>query len=293
MHKEHLRSLTRMNTRLNDLPNFEAPPLDEVALSVQFQPIPGLQTPQIGLLWENYKDRFPRTEQHPPLDPVEERFGPPVSPSVKFELSTSPPLPRCWFLNEESTELIQIQQDRFVHNWRKANEKEEYPRYEHVRKQFEQELGMFCEFVGTEKLGEFLPNQCEVTYTNAISTEENISHGLVGHVLTPISLNYSDNYLGEPENVRFAAQYIFSDDAGDPMGRLHISIKPAFKVSDGRPIFILNMTARGAPQGKEIKDILNFIDIGREWIVRGFASITTSDMHKHWRRKDGVKPGNS
>ncbi len=282
-----------MDTRPDDLPDFEAPPLDEVALSVQFQPIQDLQTPQIGLLWDKYRDRFPITEQHQPLDPVEERFGPPVSPSVKFELSKSPPSPRCWFLDKESTELIQVQQDRFVHNWRKANENAEYPRYEHVREQFEQELDTFRDFLRTENLGDLFPNQCEVTYTNAISTERNISHGLAGYVLAPVSLDYSDDFLGEPENIRYATQYVFSDENGEPIGRLHVSFKPAFKVSDGSPIFVLNLAARGAPRGNETKDILDFFDIGREWIVRGFASITTPDMHEYWRRKDAKQPGNN
>lgn len=277
-----------MNTRPDDLPDFEAPPLDEVALSVQFQPIQGLLTPHIGLLWEKYRSQFPITEQHQPLDPVIERFGHPGSPSLKFELSKSPPSPRCWFLNKDSTELIQVQQDRFVHNWRKINESEEYPRYEHVREQFAEEMKTFCEFVRTESLGEVLPNQCEVTYINAISTEGNIHHGLAGTILAPISLNYSDGFLGEPENIRFSTQYVFNDEAGEPMGRLHVSLKPAFKVSDKSPIFILNMAARGTPRGNETKDILDFFDIGREWIVRGFASITTPDMHKYWRRKDAT-----
>jgi uncharacterized protein (TIGR04255 family) len=282
-----------MNTSTNDLPEFDAPPLDEVALSVQFQTIPGLQVPQIGLLWARYRDKFPTTEQHPPLDPVLEQYGPPVNPSVRLEISATPPIPRCWFLNGDSTELIQVQQDRFIHNWRKANTSEQYPRYEHVRREFEKELETFCDFIRSENLGEFLPNQCEVTYTNVVSTEQNVRHGNAGFVITPFSLNYSDNFLGEPENLRFATQYIFKDDAGDPMGRLHISLKPAFRVSDGAPIFILNMTARGAPKGKAASDILNFFDIGRQWIVRGFASITTPDMHTYWRRKDATKSGNN
>ena len=278
--------LNRMNTKQNDLPDFDEPPLDEVALSVQFNPLPRLQAPHIGLLWSNYKDQFPIIEQHPSIDPVFERFGPPEGPSVKFEISATPPIPRSWFLKKDGTELIQVQQDRFIHNWRKVNTSDLYPRYEHVRGEFEKELEIFCSFVNTENLGEFSPNQCEVTYTNVITTENDIRHGLAGDVFTPISLNYSDNCLGEPENIRFATQYIFNDSSGDPIGRLHISIKPAFKVSDNRPMFILNMTARGEPKGKEAKDILSFFDLGREWIVRGFTSITSPEMHKFWRRKD-------
>jgi uncharacterized protein (TIGR04255 family) len=276
-----------MSNRPSDLPDFHNPPLDEVALSVQFDPIQGLQTPQIGLFWSKLRSEFPKTEQHPPLDPVIERFGPPPRPSGRFEISNAPPAPRCWFLKEDSTELIQVQQDRFIHNWRSLGTGDSYPRYEHVRSQFKSELETFCDFLRDEKTGEFSPNQCEMTYTNAIVSGKGWNHhGQIERILAPISLTYSNGFLGEPDSVRFTAQYVFSDDKGKPLGRLHISAQPAFKAADNAPIYLLNMVARGAPTGKEIVDILNFMDMGREWIVRGFASITTPEMHNIWERKD-------
>ena len=51
------------------LPDFENPPLVEVALSVQFEPIEQMRTPQIGLLWTEFRHRFPVTQEHPPVDP--------------------------------------------------------------------------------------------------------------------------------------------------------------------------------------------------------------------------------
>ncbi|HED19571.1 MAG TPA: TIGR04255 family protein [Gammaproteobacteria bacterium] len=276
-----------MSNRPSNLPDFDRPPLDEVALSVQFDPIQRLQTPQIGLFWSELRSAFPKTEQHPPLDPVTERFGPSPRPSVRFEISNAPPAPRCWFLKEDSTELIQVQQDRLIHNWRSLDTGDSYPRYEHVRRQFESELEAFCNFLRSEKIGEFSPNQCEVTYTNAIVSGKGWDrHGQIGRLLAPISMAYSDDFLAEPESTRFQTQYVFNDDAGKPLGRLHISCQPAFKASDTSPIYLLNMIARGAPNGMEVSDILNFIDMGREWIVRGFASITTPEMHKIWERKD-------
>ena len=41
----------------------------------------------------------------------------------------------------------------------------------------------------------------------------------------------------------------------------------------------------GSP-GEDIEGAFLFLDIGREWIVRGFTSLTTKDMHKVWRRKN-------
>lgn len=91
-------------------PSYENPPVVEVALSVQFEPIKALRTPQLGLLWQEFRDRFPVIEEHPPLEPVIERFGglPRASRgTVQFQMLDTPPVPRCWFLNNEGTELIQ------------------------------------------------------------------------------------------------------------------------------------------------------------------------------------------
>ncbi len=79
--------------RPSDLPDFKKPPLTEVALSVQFERLPNLNSLQIGLLWHEFMERFPSTEQHPLLDPVFERFGTPTGPKgakVRIEMTRVP-----------------------------------------------------------------------------------------------------------------------------------------------------------------------------------------------------------
>jgi hypothetical protein len=53
---------------------------------------------------------------------------------------------------------------------------------------------------------------------------------------------------------------------------------------DNRPILVMNLTARGEPAEPTNEGVLSFVDRGREMIVRGFASITSPEMHKVWRR---------
>src|SRR5688500_8008989 len=120
------------------LPEFDNPPVVEVALSVQFEKLEGLRVPQLGRIWHAFRNRFPRTEEQMPLEPAFEQFGVPTTgkPEVRVELSSVPTTPRVWFLNEQGTELVQIQQDRFVRNWRKQTDDEAYPRYEYLRRSF-------------------------------------------------------------------------------------------------------------------------------------------------------------
>jgi uncharacterized protein (TIGR04255 family) len=270
-----------------NLPDFATPPIIEVVLSVQFDRLARLGVPQIGQLWaERFKDRFPKTEEHAPLPSVLELFGLQAAPRVDVRLETAQ-IPRCWFLNQSGTELMQIQPDRFIHNWRKVGKGDEYPRFEHVRDEFHREVSAFRDYLAQEDLGALTPNQCEVTYINHIeSGAEWDQPGQLEKVLTVWASRYSDDYLSEPENVRFVARYVIRDSTGDPMGRLHVSAEPAYRAIDGRPVLVLELTARGRPDGEGINGVLAFMNTGREVVVRAFASITTPEMHEIWGRRD-------
>lgn len=270
-------------------PDFSDPPVVEVALSVQFESLNKLRTPQLGVLWQKFRNHFPITEEHAPLDAVVEQFGARRvrKGAAQIKILGSPPTPRCWFLNEAGTELIQVQHDRFIHNWRKAGTEAEYPRYEHIRATFTGELRRFAEFAACEQIGEFAPNQCEVTYVNHIAGGKGWqAHGDLGNVITVFQRSFSDEFLEVPEDAGLGLRFLIPDETGQPIGRLHAVLSSGYGDSDDQPLFVLNLTARGAPLGDGIDGVLGFLDLGREWVVRGFASLTTPTMHKKWGRRD-------
>ncbi len=273
-----------------DLPNYKKPPVVEVALSVQFEQLTEMRTHHVGLLWAEYRKRFPNIEEHPLLEPVFETFLNTSSPRPRLtvRITESPEFPRCWFLNPEKTRLIQVQNDRFIYNWRKVEGDEEYPRYEDVRDNFLKELHIFTNFIGREKLGEVKPNHCDVTYVNSIPTEEGIfDHARIGKVIKTIAFNYGSEaniFNLNHEDARFYVRYLIPDSEGEPCGRLHISFEPLYRSKDGQPIFLLKLTARGTPDPDDINGVVNFLDSGREHIVNGFTAWTTKFMHEKWER---------
>jgi len=269
-----------------DLPEFENPPVTEVVLAVQFEPLRAFEPVHFGLLWARFRNRYPKTEQHPPLDPVLEHFQRSTRYQPRIELLTAPPIPRCWFLNDGGTELIQIQNDRFIHNWRKVGDRDTYPRYEHIRDQFQQELGEFQNFIKAENLGQIKANQCEVTYLNRIGTDSIWSTHTDAHqIVTVLANEYSDDFLDHPENTRFSTQYVLKNNDGSPVGRLHVSMTPTYMPDTEEPSFSLSLTARRFPIDGSIDGIIRTLDFGRNHIVRGFTSITTPQMHAVWRRQ--------
>lgn len=90
------------------LPDFDAPPVVETVLSVQFEPLPLVQTAHLGLLWNEYRSSLPKTEERPSLDPVVEQFPerPSVRVGLKFQAFENPPVPRLWFANPQGNETI-------------------------------------------------------------------------------------------------------------------------------------------------------------------------------------------
>jgi uncharacterized protein (TIGR04255 family) len=270
-------------------PEFDHPPVIEVALSVQFRRLERLRSAHLGSLWAKFRHRLPRTEDYAPLEPAFERFDQNrAQPKLGVEVRAYdvPPLPRAWFLNEGGTELIQVQPDRFVRNWRKVDEEDRYVRYTHIRERFMEDLADFEQFIRAEQLGELIPNQCEVTYVNHIAPGDGWEeHGELEKVLSVWSGRHSDDFLPMPEGVGISVHYVIPYE-GQPIGRLHVDLQPAYRVADGKPIYILNLTPRGSPIKGNMDGAFRFLDIGHEWIVRGFASMTTKQMQKIWRRTD-------
>ncbi len=274
--------------RLKDLPDFRNPPLAETVLSLQFEPIAGLTSAHLGLLWQRFRERLPLIEEQPPLPPMLETFGPPSPARVEVTVEEKPPVPRLWFLNQDKTELIQVQADRFIHNWRKMEGMAPYPRFEAIRDKFRGEVATLGKFLEDEEMRSPIVNQCEVTYVNHIEPSGVWErHGQIDKVLAGWAATPERRFLPEAEDGGVRLRFVMRDDGGKPMGRLHVMSQAAWKKADNAPILILNLTARGEPAGEGIEGAFRFFEIGRRWIVKGFAELTTTQMHKAWERIDG------
>lgn len=279
-----------MTTRLfrpKDLPDFRDPPLVETVLSLQFQALQEFNLAHVGLLWHKFRHTFPLVEEHTPLNAVRETFEVPSPRHEEVTIEGKPPLQRVCFLNESKTELIQIQADRLMHNWRKTGKiSTPYPRYERIRTNFRHEVWEFQEFLTDEKLGKVAINQCEITYVNHIEPcEAWHDHGQIEGVLRTWTAQRR-SFLPASEDGSIQQRFVIRNDSSRPLGRLHVSLTPAWKEEDQSPILVLTLTARGSPFDEGINGAFDFFDLGREWIVKGFLDLTTKDMHRAWGSTD-------
>jgi len=265
------------------LPDFEAPPVVETVLAVRFRDVPGLDAPRLVKFWDDcLSTDLPVIEERPPYDAPVEQFGQDSGTSaVALRIGASVASPRLFC--SSGSDLVQLQQDWFAYNWRKTPEKPDYTRYEKGRAKFERWLTEFGFYV-RESLGGagLVPTQCEVTYINHIPlTVEDLDGGPFGAVLRDVQPRYGA-FLPSPETSRHASAYVIPGTEGSPVGRRHVAVDRAGAGEERQPIVLLSLTARGAPRGSEVSAVLEFLDLGRRWIVKGFLDMTTAEFHRRW-----------
>lgn len=264
------------------LPEFERPPVDEMVIGVQFDPLPNFHAAHFGLFWTRIRAEYPHTEDQAPLAPaVEPPEIQPSSPNVSIAFA-APLLSRCWFLNEDKTELIQIQRDRFLRNWRQVNGNEPYPRFSRLARDFQRAWNEFLAFAGDQGLGSVKVSQCELAYINYIEKEAGWSElGELHGVFPCLRPREQRGFLPPAETLSWQARYRLPEGRG----RLRVEMSPAFRGRDMKLVLSFTLTARGTPAGDSPEQIAAWFELSHEWIVRAFAELTSSTAHELWRER--------
>jgi uncharacterized protein (TIGR04255 family) len=263
----------------------------EVVLSIQFAALPGLRAAHFGLYWNEIRGRYPKTSEQAPLAPVFETFGatPMLTPQFQIHTMAVPPFPRHWFETEDGEHLVQVQQQRILHNWRKRSPQMEYPRYEPIREEFLAEVEKLETLFRKESIGALQPNQCEVTYINTITLPDDLNPQKHLARITPLwAGNLSEQYLPEAETALIHTKYVLSN-GNEPFGRIYVNFVPALRADDYRPVVHLEITARGKPADGTVAAGFALLDEERDMVVRTFTAVTTQEMHKEWGRTDVSK----
>lgn len=120
--------------------------------------------------------------------------------------------------------------------------------------------------------------QAEVTYVNQI--ERGDGWELPGDAVrvTPLLGDPQPAFLPPPEVLAVDARYVIPPERG----RLRVALQPALRIKDQKEVLQLQLTARGSPKSSSMDDILEWFDLGHEWVVRGFLDVTSTAMHARW-----------
>lgn len=265
--------------RPDDLPDFKAPPLNEVFLGVQFAPAAKYQQVQVGEVWSLFRNDFPSVAEMPPLPPTFETFGLPRGgeQQINFMSMSMPSHSRYWFLSPAQDELLQFQQDRLLHNWRKVGDRtNEYPRFERMIENFEKELQALETYFASLAPQSLQINQGEISYINQIPINDSTGAASAQDWLNFVSLDKL-----QPDDFTMTFRRVISSADGKPLGRLIFEAAIGLTTNNEK-IVQLTITFRGKPTGTGISSAIDFLKYGRELIVHSFKDITTDVAHQKW-----------
>jgi len=256
------------------LPSYRHPPVNEVVCGIRFQPFPDFTIPYIGLLWNRFREQYPRVQHAPPL-----AVGP---DQILVDTVTGVPLPRVWFMNQEDNQLIQFQPDRIYFNWRQRQDV--YPRYENVIRNFEEVLDTVQTFLKESGFAEFSPVECELTYLNHIVRNPGVETvNELQRVFRDFSWDKSPRFLPSPSSASWGMRFALPEKKG----YLSASLKEGTLREGNVPLLVFNLTAKGIGRSMDRKGIREWFDVAHTWIVCGFADLTTETIQTDvWERED-------
>lgn len=269
-------------------PHFQKPPVVETVLSVQFDRLNDFRIVHFGLLWQRIGEQFPVIEEQPPLPPFRELFGTqlklPLEHLTQWSLTPQVQLPRTLYRKEiaqtesAGSEMIQVQPDRFIHNWaRPGADKQFYPTYRVNRGRFLETFNKFSQFVTEQKIGLIRPNIVEVTYINRIAIGAANVEELVRQAFPGFPLQRSDSFLPPMESIFVNQSFPIAAERG----RLHVHFKAPVLLRSDEEVIDLRLTALVAPASGD-GSVEEALDLAHHWVVNGFRSMTSPVMHSQW-----------
>lgn len=271
--------------RPDDLPDYRQPPIDEVVLGLQFAPIVGFSELHTGLFWQTIREEYPHTQSQPRLEgPVEDLTAPPFTPPPPFMIPLGGAIQgRTWLISADDVYLLQIQDTRFIHNWRRRED--EYPHLDVLRDRFWSSYHRFLALLDREKFSRPELQQLELVYINWIP-----GSGTPTYFKPAEASALSAPFVGPaPDDQSFGARYTVRDDDGVPVARLYAECQPAMrmnpKVNEGSVGTQFTLTFKAPVAGDVSEDVVNgLLSRGRETIVRSFTDLTTDAAHDEWGR---------
>jgi uncharacterized protein (TIGR04255 family) len=249
--------------------DFERPPVAETALGVVFAPISQWSVLHFGLFWSKVRSLYPVTQIKTATGPAELRFS--SGEQIEFPI-------RALFIDQSGNQLLQVQRNAFIRNWRQTEQSTQYEHYENVRPLFERDWSIFSDFLEQEGLGNPTVVQCEVTYINhLVRGKEWENFEDVSRVFRTWS-GGSVGSLRASQMVSFTTAYELPDSSG----QLQVMVHPGIRKSDSKEIIQFVLTATIKPKGSSLSEILQSLDAGHVAVVTSFKEFTTPEMHAHW-----------
>ncbi len=261
-----------MNTTEQRTVKYENPPIDEIICSVIFEPITELRTGHLGILWQKFMPDFPVAVDQNLTNPVPEDY---------YSNLDTPPLPRILFEHKDENELIQMQCNRFAHNWRRMQPDDIYPGYPIVIENFEKYLSCLEGFLSEKRLGDITPTHYEIIYIDNILEHEGWETITDLEKVFPNFISLKGQNLPSTDIREFSWQMLFG--LPNDFGLLQLSIHNARRPFDNRHLLRVEFKA---VSNQPYKPMRGWFNRAHEFIFDLFSNLISDEIQvKYWGRK--------
>ena len=211
-----------------------------------------------------------------------ERFGQDRNWGSAVAVRIGPARGRIHIIRDGDERLIQIQNSRFIYNWRK--QQQGYPSYGQLLPEFRERFCDFCAFLDEMGLGAPGVNQWEVTYVNPLEQGDLWQLPSDWKAILP-GLYIPGQHVPGLDFESLDGQWRLV--IGENRGRLHVSLQHGIVAGPppNREVVILQFTARGPVDEAHGMDLWSGFDLGHRAIVQCFTAMTSDDAHKRWQRR--------
>jgi len=271
------------------------PPVNEVVISISFQPQPVLDGPRLLIALGRILADFPQVTEVPPYEmpagkPFEDQAWQPAVQQIS--IASPPEMQRRYWLtaSEASPLLLQIQSNYFALNWRRQEGGEYYPGFEQLAASFQNYLSLF-EQAAIGHGGEPLTvNQLELTYINILRPDK--LWGGTKDLSRVINLNVPGMERFESVNVAYSEPV--KTESGSFYGRLHAAVATGYqpkaepagirslRTADMTPIVNLSITTRSAKLAESTAAISQRFGPAHDAVTEAFKSLTTDVARRNW-----------
>jgi len=269
--------------------------VNEVAISISFQPQPVLDGPRLLIALSPILADFPQVAEVPPYEmpaeqPFEEQTWQPTAQQIRF-VSPQQMQRRYWLTAAEPNPLlIQIQSNYFALNWRRQEGGEYYSGYEQLVERFQHYLSLFEQAVIGQGGEPLMVSQLELTYINILRPDK--LWGGTKDLSRVINLNVPG--MERFEQVNLAYSEPVSTESGSFYGRLHAAVATGYQpkaepagirslnTPDMTPIVNLSITTRSAKLAESTAAISQRFDAAHDAITEAFKSLTTDVARRNW-----------
>jgi uncharacterized protein (TIGR04255 family) len=268
---------------------FDAPPVVETALSVQFNALAGFTAAHAGWFWKEYIEKlgdgpskeWKQATETARIPELFEKFGAEdlwALPS--FRMMPGVMTPRTQIIRADSERMIQVQDNRFILNWRKQTSA--YPTYEILLPEFRNMLNAFESFCSEAAFGIPVYNLWEVTYVDQVKkgtmwdSVRNLNR-IFPALGTP---SVSNRHTPPSDDETISADWRFS--LADRRGRLYIQLRQAKLQPSNDEVIQLTTTARGPVN--ETQSWEQGMNFGHDALRETFLSITSTEAQQFWKK---------